>query len=227
MASLIAVDDEPALLALLAEALPLAGHRLRTAADAAGLAAELAGELPDLVILDIGLPGESGLAIARRLRATHDLGIILLTGADATQDRVAGLDSGADDYVTKPFSMAELDARIRAVLRRRLLSGRGMLPFGPLSVDLRGWRVLDTTGAALPLFPTEIDLIAALASHPGRVLTRDDLLRLAPAQGDEPLDRSIDNRIARLRGKLRALGLDPALIQVSRGAGYLFRRAIW
>lgn len=223
MASLIAVDDETALLAMLADALPMAGHELRTAANGAELEAELARGLPDLVILDIGLPGESGVAIARRLRARHDLGIILLTGADATADRVAGLDSGADDYVIKPFSLAELDARIRAVLRRRRLSGPSILPFGPLSVDLKGWRVLDAGGEVLALFPTEIDLIAALASHPGKVLSRDDLLRLAPAQGEEPLDRSIDNRVARLRRKLEAMGSDPGLIGVSRGAGYVYR----
>lgn len=223
MARIIAVDDEPALLALLADALPLYGHDLRTAADAAGLERALASGPADLVLLDIGLPGESGLALARRLRAGQEIGIIMLTGADGIPDRVEGLDSGADDYVTKPFSLPELEARIQAVLRARRLGARAALPFGPFTVDLRGWRVLDAGGRDMGFFPTEVDLIAAFASHPGRVLSRDDLLRLAPAQGEDPLDRSIDNRIARMRRKLEAMGEDPGLIEASRGAGYVYR----
>ncbi len=225
MADLIAVDDEPAILRMLAEALEPQGHRLRTARRADELDRLLAEDVPDLVILDLGLPGEDGFSIARRLRQQHDIGIVMLTGAGDLVDRVAGLEVGADDYVTKPFSLAELNARIAAVLRRRRLAGPEILPFGPLSLDLQRWRVLDAGGSPLPLFPTEVDLVAAFATNRGRLLSRDDLLRLAPAHGDDPLDRSIDTRITRLRRKLELAGIDGRLIQSSRGNGYIYRGA--
>ncbi len=225
MADMIAVDDEPAILRMLAEALEAQGHRLRLAQRGAELDRLLAQGVPDLVILDLGLPGEDGFSIARRLRQSHDIGIVMLTGAGDLVDRVAGLEVGADDYVTKPFSLAELNARIAAVLRRRRLAGQEIVAFGPLSLDLRRWRVLDAEGAPLPLFPTEVDLIAAFATHRGRVLSRDDLLRLAPAHGDDPLDRSIDTRITRLRRKLEQAGADGQLIQALRGNGYVYRGA--
>ncbi len=223
MADLIAVDDEPALCRMLEDGLSGLGHRVRAVPGAAALTRELARGLPDLVLLDIGLADGDGLALARQLRAGHDFGIIMLTGADRLEPLVSGLDGGADDYVTKPFLMRELNARIQAVLRRRRLSAQDILPFGTLSVDLRRWRVMDASGAEIALFPTEIDLIAAFASNPGRVLDRDDLLQLAPGHGDDPLDRSIDSRIARLRRKLAAAGHDSGAIEVSRGAGYIYR----
>lgn len=223
MAELIAVDDEPALCRMLEDALPEFGHEIRTVSDAPGLARELAQRLPDLVLLDIGLGDGDGIDLARGLRAAHDFGIIMLTGADQLEPMLRALDSGADDYVTKPFSMRELNARIQAVLRRRRMSGPGILALGTLSVDLKRWRVMDASGSEIALFPTEIDLIAAFASNPGRVLQRDDLLQLAPGHSSDPLDRSIDSRIARLRRKLAAAGHDISAIEMSRGAGYIYR----
>lgn len=223
MASLIIVDDDPALRAMLEDALVLAGHAIRVAGDAPALDALLQEDVPELVVLDVSLPGEDGLSIARRLRQTHSVGIIMLTGADDVVDKVAGLEVGADDYVTKPFSLREFGARIDAVLRRRRFLGVDTVPFGVFSLDLKGWRLLDPAGAEVVLFPTEIDLVAAFATNPGRMLTRDEILRLAPGYGEDPMDRSIDTRITRLRRKLESTGHDSDLIQTARGSGYIYK----
>ncbi|MFB2553097.1 response regulator transcription factor [Ensifer soli] len=225
MAEIILVDDDIAIRDMLCDVLSLQGHSIRQAGDAEALERQLAAGPADLVVLDIGLPGKDGLSIARELRARHDLGIIMLTGAAETVDRIVGLEVGADDYVTKPFSVNELAARVDAVVRRRRFSGKAMLPFGPFFVDLSGWRLMNAAGEDVRLFATEIDLVAAFASHPGRLLSRDDLLRLAPAHGADPVDRSIDTRIARLRRKLEGLGLDADLIETMRGGGYIYKGA--
>lgn len=215
MAELILVDDDPALRAMVADYFSDGTHRLRTVADGTELRAALAEGPADLALLDRGLPGEDGLAIAAGLRATRPaLGIVILTGACDLDARIEGL-AVADDYVAKPFSLAELAARIDAVLRRRA----GGLTFGPLTVDLAGWRVLGPDGS-LELSPTEIDLIAAFASRPDVPLDRDEILRLAPAR-DDVEDRSIDSRVSRLRRKLAALGIDDP-IRTLRGFGYLY-----
>lgn len=214
MAELILVEDDSGLQGMLADFFAAGPHRLRVAGDGRELDALLAAMPADLVLLDLGLPGEDGLAIARRLRAGIAPAIIMLTGKGAVDERVEGL-ALADDYVAKPFSLLELAARVDAVLRRRAAG----LAFGPLSVDLAAWRVVGPKGP-LDLSPTEIDLIAVFASRPDVPLTRDELLRLAPAR-DDPEDRSIDSRIARLRRKLEALGItDP--IRTLRGFGYVY-----
>lgn len=215
MAELILVDDDAALRAMVADYFTAGAHRLRAVADGTALDAALAEAPADLALLDRGLIGEDGLGIARRLRAQRPaMGIVMLTGADGLEARIEGL-SVADDYVAKPFSLAELVARVEAVLRRR----SGGLAFGALTVDLVGWRVMGPDGA-LDLSPTEVDLIAAFASRPDTPLDRDDLLRLAPAR-DDVEDRSIDSRVSRLRAKLAALGIgDP--IRTLRGFGYVY-----
>lgn len=222
MADIIVVDDEPALARMVEDYLGAVGHGVRLAHDGVALRRLLAQAPAELVLLDIGLPGESGLDLLAQLRADHDLGVIMLTGAAEIDDRVAGLDRGADDYVPKPFSLPELKARIDAVLRRRRTMRDGLVAFGSLRLDLKAWQLLGPDGAPLALSGTEIDLIAAFASHPETVLSRDDILRLAPAYGDDPLDRSIDTRITRLRAKFERLGLDPDLIRTARGSGYIY-----
>lgn len=147
------------------------------------------------------------------------MGIIMLTGACAAEQRIEGLEDGADDYVAKPFSPADLLARVEAVLRRR--RERGHAGFGPFALDRRQWQVTDGAGRVLDLSPTEVDLVAAFASHPDQPLGRDDLLRPAPAR-DDPLDRSIDSRIGRLRRKLAAAGLPEDAIRTLRGQGHLY-----
>ncbi len=223
MANVIVVDDDPALRAMLEDALTMAGHMVRVAGDAAELDKLLENDVPELAVLDVSLPGEDGLSIARRLRQSHDLGIIMLTGADDVVDKVAGLEVGADDYVTKPFSLREFAARMDAVLRRRRFLDVDTVPFGIFSLDLKNWRLLDPAGAEVALFPTEIDLVAAFATNPGRMLNRDDILRLAPAYGADPMDRSIDTRITRLRRKLESTGYDSDLIHTARGSGYIYK----
>lgn len=222
MAYLIIVDDDPSLRDMLVDSLVMAGHDVRAAADARALDELLQSGVPELFVLDVSLPGEDGLSIARRLRQSHDPGIIMLTGADDVVDKVAGLEVGADDYVTKPFSLREFGARIDAVLRRRRFLNVDTLPFGTFSLDLRNWRLLDAAGKEIPFTPTEVDLIAAFASNPGRMLSRDQLLRLAPAHQTEALDRSIDARVKRLRQKLERFGYNSDLIETKRGHGYIF-----
>ena len=215
MADLVLVDDDAALRAMVADYLARGAHRLRTVADGAGLAAALAEGPADLAVLDRGLPGGDGLDLARRLRAERPgIGIVMLTGRGDLEARLEGL-AVADDYLAKPFSLAELAARIEAVLRRRA----GGLAFGALTVDLVGWRVLGPAGP-LDWTATEVDLVAAFASRPDTPLDRDALLRLAPAR-DDVEDRSIDSRVSRLRRKLAELGVDDPL-RTLRGLGYVY-----
>ena len=222
MADLIVVDDDEALCRMLEDFLSGLDHTVRFAGDAAALNRHLAQRAPDCVILDLGLPGgEDGFSIARRLRERDDLGIVMLTGSVDMVDLVVGLEIGADDYVTKPFSLRELAGRVETVLRRRSVRNARTLPFGPCTLDLGKWKLLGPDGRDLGFSATEIDLIAAFATHPNKVLSRDDVLRLAPAHGDDPLDRSVDTRVARLRRKLIEMGLDADLIRTARGSGYI------
>ena len=228
MAELIVVDDEPDLRAMLSEFLTMFGHRVRPAADGVALRRLITEAAADLVVLDVGLPGEDGFWLARWLREHHNPGIVMLTGADTVIDRVVGLEVGADDYLGKPFDPAELRARIESVLRRRQPRGtprplpEGLLPFGPYRFDTRRFRLINAAGEEVPLAAMELDLVAAFVTHPGRALGREDLLRLAPARDDDTFDRSIDNRITRLRRKLERDPTKPELIKTVRGAGYIY-----
>ena len=224
MARIAVVDDDREICEMLLDYLGRAGHQVFAAGHAPALQALLSGgEIPDLFVIDIGLPGQSGLELARDLRARYDAGIVILTGAGDLVDRVVGLEIGADDYLAKPVELAELAARIAAVLRRRP-SGPATAAgpsFGAYSLDLRAFCLRDASGHAVELSPMEVDLVAAFATNPGRVLTRDDLLRLAPPRDDESNDRSIDHRVTRLRRKLEADPEHPQLIKTVRGVGYV------
>jgi DNA-binding response OmpR family regulator len=224
MARILVVDDDPGIRSMLADYLGLEGHAVDAAADAAELDARLAeAPAPDVFLLDVGLPGRDGFALARSLRERLDPAILMLTGRGELVDRVVGLEVGADDYLEKPVDLRELAARIEAVLRRRAAAPTpGILPFGPYRFDLRAFVLRDATGRPLELSPMEVDLVAAFATHPGQVLDRDTLLRLAPPRGGESFDRSIDHRITRLRRKLEAVPDRPQLIKTVRGAGYVF-----
>jgi DNA-binding response OmpR family regulator len=181
MAEIIVVDDEAGIRAMLIEYLAGASHAVRGAADGQALRHALSQQAADLVLLDLNLPGEDGLSLARHLRSSHELGIVMLTGADGIVDRVVGLEIGADDYVTKPFSLPELAARIDAVLRRRQRMRDGRVPFGQFTLDLKRWLLLEPDGTEVPLSGTEIDLIAAFATNEGKVLSRDDISDRSPA----------------------------------------------
>lgn len=227
-ARLIVVDDEADVRRMLEDYLGAAGFQLRSAGDGNGLRRLLDQEAADLVVLDLGLPGEDGLSLARWLRERHDLGIVMLTGADTPLDRILGLEVGADDYVGKPFAPRELAARIEAVLRRRRPADTisplptGALRFGRYVLLSDPLRLFDGEGADQDLSLMELELIQAFAANAGRALSRDRLLDLAPPRGDEPFDRSIDNRITRLRKKLERDPAKPELIKTVRGAGYLY-----
>jgi DNA-binding response OmpR family regulator len=223
MARIAVVDDEEDVREMLADYLGLVGHEVVAVADGAALEALLArGPAPDLFVLDVGLPGQDGFEIARALRARLDPGIVMLTGAGDLVDRVVGLEIGADDYLRKPVELPELAARIAAVLRRRRPAGAAPgTPFGPYSLDLRAFCLRDAGGRPVELSPMEVDLVAAFATNPGRVLTRDELMRLAPPRDDDSNDRSIDHRVTRLRRKLEADPDHPQLIKTVRGAGYV------
>jgi DNA-binding response OmpR family regulator len=226
MAELIVVDDDQPLSGMVEDFMAMKGHSVRCTSTGEGLNALIASSAPDLILLDLNLPGEDGLSIARRMRDHHDLGIIMLTGAVDLVDRVVGLEIGADDYVTKPFSLNELHARIEAVLRRRRFNSENIVPSGAFSLDLKRWKLYEPNGEELPLFPTEIDLIAAFATRAGKLLSRDEILTLAPAHGADPIDRSIDSRIKRLRRKLEQSGQNGDLIETVRGNGYIYKGVV-
>ena len=223
MPDIIVVDDDVGLSGMLADYLSISGHAVRLAGDAALMDRFIADAAPDLLILDVSLPGEDGFSIARRLRQKLDVGIIMLTGSIDLVDRVVGLEMGADDYVTKPFSLSEISARIDAVLRRRREKSHQLEAFGPFSLDLRRWILLDNAGEKIPLFPTEIDLVAAFVTNTGKLMSRDELLRLAPGNASDPIDRSIDKRVERLRRKLVKHGLEVDLIETVRSDGYIYK----
>jgi two-component system phosphate regulon response regulator OmpR len=250
-AAIIVCDDEPDLREAVAEYLARRGMDVRRAEDAASLRRLLAERPADLVVLDIAMPGEDGLSLARALRAESDIGIVMLTAAGDVVDRVVGLEVGADDYIAKPVDLRELLARLRAVLRRREATQMavGAIPAvaaapaapapppGPAApapppgkrvrmgrtwLDLDARRLTGPDGTEIPLGPSEFALLRAFAERPGRVLSRETLLDLAHPRGDEHFDRSIDVRIARIRRKVEAVPERPAVIKTIRGAGYVF-----
>jgi DNA-binding response OmpR family regulator len=190
---------------------------------------------PDLVLLDIGLPGEDGLVIARRLREHWQTCIILVTGRGDPVDKVVGLEIGADDYVTKPFDLRELLARVKAVLRRAA-SVPTPLDNAALSVDrfgFLGWvldrcgrRLIAPDGADVGLTSGEFELLQVFVTHPGRVLTRDFLLESTRGREATPFDRAVDVLVSRLRRKLEPVPSRPQILKSVRGVGYLFVPAV-
>jgi DNA-binding response OmpR family regulator len=226
----LALDDDPAIRDLVTEY--LGGNDLRVTAVASGreLDAVMAQEAVDLVVLDLRLQGEDGLQIARRLRESSLIPILVLSGRADEADRVMGLELGADDYLTKPFSPRELLARIRALLRRAhaqasvvdAIAQVRAYRFGgwELNVGLRRLKAAD--GTTVELTNGEFSLLAAFVSAPGRVLSRDRLLDLSRLHSAEVYDRSIDVQILRLRRKIEADPARPQFIRTQRGAGYVF-----
>jgi DNA-binding response OmpR family regulator len=228
---IIVVDDEEHLRDMVAEYLAGQGFVARAASGGRALDAMLAEKAADLILLDVNMPEEDGFSIARRLRAKSSVPVIMVTAADDVIDRVVGLEVGADDYVTKPFDLRELKARIRAVLRRGrpvavnaapTVQAASLTPFGRLFVDLDGRRLVNPDGSEEPVTAMEFDLIDVFLQNPYRVLSRDRLLDLAHRKNDDPFDRSIDIRVTRLRKKIEEDPSKPQTIKTVRGAGYLF-----
>jgi DNA-binding response OmpR family regulator len=228
---ILAVDDDPAFRQLIANY--LSENELRVTAVATGrdMAKMLEEHAIDLVVLDLRLEAEDGMQLARQLRASSDIPVIIVTGRRDEADRVMGLEFGADDYVTKPFSPRELLARIRAVLRR-YETARDLLParderrrayrFAGWELNLRTRRLIAPDGQRVELTNGEFNLLQAFCAAPQRVLSRDQLLDLSRLYGAEVYDRSIDVQILRLRRKLEPDPARPQYIRTERGAGYVF-----
>ena len=222
----LVVDDDPSVRSMLVEYLTQHGYDVRAAASGAAMRAELERGAPAVVLLDIGLPGEDGLTLARYLRERHDVGIIMVTGAADVVDRVAGLEVGADDYIAKPFDPRELRARLKSVLRRLERKETSKTPprvsIGRCLLDLKARTLCDAKGREVPITAMEFELLKTLAEHPNQVLSRDQLLTLTRNREWEPFDRSIDIRITRLRRKVEEDPARPRAIKTVRGAGYMF-----
>jgi two-component system OmpR family response regulator len=225
---ILVVDDHREIRDLLAKYLAKHEFRVSSAETAAKARKVLETSAIDLVVLDIMMPGEDGLALCRHLRATTELPVIMLTAMAEDTDRVIGLEMGADDYVVKPFNPRELVARIKAVLRRANSLPRRRHEMAAETLRFDRWRLnvpqrelVDEDGLAIPLSTTEFLLLSALLNHPRMVLSRDQLLDLTRGRSANLFDRSIDNQVSRLRRKIEADPKEPVLIKTVWGGGYM------
>jgi len=226
---ILVVDDDAALRELLAEYLGVNGMTVVAVAGGVAMRQAIAGSIPDAIVLDLMLPGEDGLSLARELRAHSDVPILMLSAKGEEIDRVIGLEVGADDYLAKPFGPRELLARLRALLRRSKPtvnslnenSTRDQRAFGPFILDMAAHRLL-RDDAEIALTSAEYGLLQVFVERPHRVLTRDELVDLLKGYERDPFDRSIDIRVTRLRRKIEKDPSTPAYIRTVRGEGYLF-----
>ena len=228
-AHILVVDDQQEICDVVQEYLASEGYRVSAAHDGSGMRRVMSQSPIDLVILDLMLPGEDGLTLARSLRSESGIGIIILTGRGETVDRIIGLEMGADDYLPKPFHLRELLARVKSVLRRVQSRAEEAPPAGRLRVRFAGWsldlssrELLSPDGAEVRLTTGEFDLIAAFVNNANQVLSRDRLLDLARNREAGPFDRTIDVQVGRLRRKLEDDPQNPTLIKTVRGSGYIF-----
>ena len=248
-ASVLVVDDDPGVRAMLLEY--LGGHRyeVRAAENGTAMRAEIERDLPDLILLDIRMPGEDGLTLARYLRERYDVGIIMVTASGDVVDRVVGLEIGADDYVAKPFDPRELLARVKSVLRRMqaregeaghaadddttmtappeaaapAANAAVRVRFGRCRLDVDARRLFEEDGQEIAMTAMEFDLLRVFLANPNRVLSRDQLLQRTRNREWEPFDRSIDIRIGRLRRKIEPDPQgEPRCIRTVRNAGYMY-----
>jgi two-component system OmpR family response regulator len=232
------VDDEPGITQLLAGYLRNHGFRISELGSGRALMSLMASDPADLVLLDLGLPGEDGFVIARKLREHWRCGLVIVTGRGDSVDKVVGLEVGADDYVTKPFDLRELLARIKAVLRRLEPASapaeatvappavRERLCFDGWEIDVAARRLTADGGRSVALTTGEFDLLCVFARHAGRVLSRDFLLEQTRGREAAPFDRTVDVQVGRLRRKLEVDPEEPQIIRSVRSAGYLFVPAV-
>lgn len=224
---ILVVDDDPDLRDLLRDYLTANGFLVDTAGDSIEMQAAQQIAFPDAIVLDLMLPGEDGLSLTRNLRTISNVPILMLSARGEELDRVIGLEVGADDYMAKPFGPRELLARLRVLLRRGASATPPMEAvdtspgFGPFQLDTLGHRLL-RDGTEVPLTSAEYSLLAAFVAHPNRVLSRDMLVDLLRGYERDPFDRSIDNRVTRLRRKIEPEPSAPVYIRTVRGEGYLF-----
>ena len=227
-AHLLVVDDDRDIRELLSDYLKQNGYRVTTAADGRQLFTILDSGRIDLVVLDLMLPGEDGLALCRRLRAQSNVPVLMLTAKSDPLDRILGLEMGADDYLTKPFEPRELLARVRSVLRRAQALPKNLIPETNRRYRFAGW-LLDTAshqlisplGIGVTLSSAEYQLLKVFLQHANRVLTRDQLMDLVKGREQDAFDRSIDLRVSRLRQKLKDDARNPQLIKTLRSEGYV------
>lgn len=225
---IIVCDDEPELRESLIEYLESRGYEVRGASNGEALAHLLSSRQPDLVVLDVRMPKVDGLTALKAIRSESQLPVIMLTAADDSVDRILGLELGADDYVGKPVDPRELEARIRAVLRRSVqpeverASAEDVVSMADMSLDLAGARLFAADGSEVALTAMEFALLQTLVANEGRVLSREQLLDQSHDRDLEPFDRSIDLRISRLRRKIQAGSAYSTLIRTVRGIGYMF-----
>ncbi|MDT7838381.1 response regulator [Aquabacterium sp. OR-4] len=230
--SVLVVDDDREIRELLAAYLAQHGLQVRTAADARQTWAALATQRPDLIVLDLMLPGEDGLSICRSLRqrGSAPIPVLMLTARNDESDRILGLEMGADDYLAKPFAARELLARIRAVLRRtrlvpdnlRQAENSGSYHFAGWQLDTRARHLLDPAGTLISLTGAEFRLLRVLLEHAQRVISRDQLLQLTQGREADVFDRSIDLLVSRLRKRLRDEAREARFIKTVRSEGYVF-----
>lgn len=227
---ILVCDDETDLREMLEEYLSKRGYGVHLAGNADDMRQVLEKVSPDLIILDINMPGEDGLSALRTLRTENDVPVVMLTAAGETVDKIVGLEMGADDYLGKPVDLRELEARIKAVLRRRGapvsqpvngVAGQ-KVAFGDHTLDLEAAKMTDGDGEDVPLTAMEFRLLKLFAENRGRVLNRDQILEQAHDRSWDPFDRSIDIRISRLRRKIEKNPQKPSMIRTVRGIGYVF-----
>src|SRR5919204_784302 len=225
--TILVVDDEPTLRETLVDALEADGFRVVAAADGREALTQFRGERPDLVLLDLMLPELSGIEVCRIIRAESGVPIVMLTAKDSELDKVVGLELGADDYVTKPFSLRELTARIRALFRRTekqaVEAPPAVVDLGRVQADLAGHRLL-RDGATVPIKPKAFELLAFLLRHPGQVFTRDQLLEHVWGYDYAGETRTVDVHVHWLRSQIEEDPGTPQLIHTIRGVGYVYRR---
>ena len=227
---ILVVDDDQEIVDILSRYFSSQGFEVSTAMHGTAMRTVLSSKTVDVVLLDLGLPGEDGFALTRYLREHWKVALIIVTGRGEAIDRVVGLELGADDYVTKPFDLRELLARVRSVLRR---TGEANPPsvsahvsdfirFAGFRLNLASRELNDARGNPVPLTTGEFDLLSVFVAHPNRVLSRDDLMSRIHGRDAGPYDRAIDVQIGRLRRKVETDPAQPSLIKSVRGAGYLF-----
>ena len=226
---ILIVDDDAEIRGLLGEYLRKQGYRATAVADGKGMRAAIEKSRPDVIVLDLMLPGEDGLDLCRAVRARSNIPIIMLTARGDETDRIVGLELGADDYVAKPFNPRELLARVKSVLRRARSLPDNLKPETAGSYRFAGWTLDVTTRnltapdrVVIPLSGAEFRLLRVFLDHPNRVLARDQLIDLMLSRDAGPFDRAIDVQVSRLRQRLREDAKEPAIIKTVRGQGYVF-----
>ena len=230
---ILVVDDDADIRDLLSAYLQKNGYRVTAVADGKGMREALESRRPDIVVLDLMLPGEDGLALCRNIRARSEIPVIMLTALGEETDRIVGLELGADDYLTKPFNPRELLARIKSVLRRSRALPKNLQREETNSIRFAGWTLDMATrnltspdGIVVALSGTEFKLLRVFISHPNRVLNRDQLIDLMLSRDAIPFDRAIDVQVSRLRHRLAEDAKEPSIIKTVRGEGYVFAARI-